>query len=129
MKHLFLFITVCTAIITHAQKSIALYKDSAPGSENWNWKEQEFKVDINTYVVDVSKPGLLAYLPSKPNGTSIMIAPGCAFHALALDIEGTPIDKRLNEKGITVFILKYRLVHDYPVHPENALMTLIAKND
>ena len=129
MKPLLLLITVCTAITIHAQKSIPLYKGSAPGSENWNWKEQEFKVENNTYVVDVSTPSLLAYLPSKPNGTSMIIAPGGAFHALALDLEGTPLAKRLNEKGITVFILKYRLVHDDPAHPENALMKFIAKND
>lgn len=129
MKRLLILMALCIAITTHAQKTIPLYSGSAPGSENWNWNEQEFKVDNNTYVVDISRPSLLAYLPSKPNGTSIIIAPGGAFHALALDIEATPLARRLNEKGITVFVLKYRLVHDDPAHPENALMKLIAKND
>src|SRR4051812_23786651 len=122
-KALFLVVT-CMALITNAQKTIPLYSGAAPGSESWTWQEQEFKVDNNTYVVDVSKPSLVAYVPSKPNGTAIIVAPGGAFHALALDLEATPLGKRFNEKGITVFVLKYRLVHDDPAHPENALMTL-----
>jgi acetyl esterase/lipase len=122
-----LFIGASTFI--YAQKIIPLYQGVAPGSESWNWQESEIKVANSTYVFDVIKPSLLAYLPAHPNGTAIIIAPGGAFHALALDLEGTPIAQRLNKKGITVFILKYRLVHDDPAHPENALMKLIAKND
>lgn len=113
----------------HGQKIIPLYNGMAPDSENLNRQEQEFVVDGNTYVVDVSQPALIAYLPAKPNGTSIILAPGGAFHALALDVEASPVAKRLNAKGITAFILKYRLVHDDPAHPENALMKLIASNN
>lgn len=129
MQRILLFILTSLALGTHAQKIIPLYKGDAPGSENWNWQEQEFKFEGNTYVVDVSKPSLIAYLPPKANGTSIIIAPGGAFHALALDIEATSIAKLLNKKGVTVFVLKYRLVHDDPAHPENALMKIIANND
>ena len=129
MRYALFLVASCIALITNAQKTIPLYSSAAPGSENWTWQEQEFKVENKTYVVDVSKPTLVAYVPSKPNGTAIIVAPGGAFHALALDIEATPIARRLNEKGITVFVLKYRLVHDDPAHPENALMTLMAKNN
>jgi acetyl esterase/lipase len=129
MQKILLLILTSLTVAVHAQKIIPLYNGNAPGSENWNWQEQEFKFEGNTYVIDVSKPSLVAYIPSKPNGTSIIIAPGGAFHALALDIEATSIAKLLNEKGITVFVLKYRLVHDDPAHPENALMKLIANND
>lgn len=120
---------MCMAFNVHAQKIIPLYNGSAPGSENWNWQEQQFVVNKNTYVIDVSKPSLIAYIPSKPNGTSLIIAPGGAFHALALDVEATPIASLLKEKGVTVFILKYRLVHDDPAFPENAVMKLMARND
>lgn len=120
---------LCVVMTAQAQKVIPLYSGAAPGSENWTWQEQDFKIQGNLYAIDVSKPGLVAYLPSKPNGTAIIVAPGGAFHALALDLEGTSIAKRLNEKGITVFVLKYRLVHDDTAHPERALMTFIMKND
>jgi acetyl esterase/lipase len=129
MKVLLFTVFFCSNMFVHAQKVFSLYPGTPPGSEDWNWQESEVKVANNTYVFDVVKPSLLAYLPNHPNGTSVLIAPGGAFHALALDLEGTPIAQRLNKKGITVFILKYRLVHDDPAHPENALMTLMAKND
>ena len=35
----------------------------------------------------------------------------------------------MSEKGVTVFILKYRLVHDDPAFPENALMKIMARGD
>ncbi|HEY1871216.1 MAG TPA: alpha/beta hydrolase, partial [Chitinophagaceae bacterium] len=68
---------------------------------------------------------LTAFLPSKANGTAVIIAPGGAFHALAFDLEGTEVAKWLNGKGITAFVLKYRLSHDDPAHPENNFVTLL----
>jgi YD repeat-containing protein len=56
----------------------------------------------------------------------VIVAPGGAFHALAYDLEGTEVAKRLNAKGITAFVLKYRLVHDDPAHPENSIGNLMA---
>jgi acetyl esterase/lipase len=111
------------------QKPIPLYNGPAPGSENWNWNENEIKADIGTIVTDVSHPTLTAYIPSNPNGTAIIIAPGGAFHALALDLEGIEVAKRLNAKGITAFVLKYRLVHNDPAHPENSIGNLMASGN
>jgi len=108
------------------QQVIPLYSGKAPGSENWNWDEKEFTVGDMKICMDVSKPTLTAYLPAKPNGTAIIIAPGGAFHALAIDHEGTAVAKWLNEKGVTAFVLKYRLVHDDPAHPENSIGNLMA---
>ncbi|HMK16755.1 MAG TPA: alpha/beta hydrolase [Chitinophagaceae bacterium] len=108
------------------QQVIQLYNGKAPGSENWNWDEREIKVDIGTILFEVSKPSLAIYLPSNPNGIAVIVAPGGAFHALAYDLEGTEVAKRLNAKGITAFVLKYRLVHDDPAHPENSIGNLMA---
>ena len=100
------------------QQVIQLYNGKAPGSEKWNWDEREIKVDIGTLLFDVSKPSLTVFVPANPNGIAMIVAPGGAFHALAYDLEGTEVAKRLNAKGITAFVLKYRLVHDDPAHPE-----------
>ena len=108
------------------QQVIQLYNGKAPGSEKWNWDEREIKVDIGTILFDVSKPSLTVFLPSNPNGIAVIVAPGGAFHALAYDLEGTEVAKRLNAKGITAFVLKYRLVHDDPAHPENSIGNLMA---
>jgi acetyl esterase/lipase len=108
------------------QQVIQLYNGKAPGSEKWNWDEREIKVDIGTILFDVSKPSLTVFLPSNPNGIAVIVAPGGAFHALAYDLEGTEVAKRLNAKGIPAFVLKYRLVHDDPAHPENSIGNLMA---
>ena len=125
----FLLMVLCSIQAAAQQKPIPLYDGPAPGSENWNWNEQEIKTDIGTIVTDVSHPSLTAYIPSNPNGTAVIIAPGGAFHALALDHEGIEVAKRLNEKGITAFVLKYRLVHNDPAHPENSIGNLMASGN
>ena len=72
---------------------------------------------------------MLINLPSKPNSTAVIVAPGGAFHALALDLEGTSVAKRLSKKGITVFVLQYQLVRENTAHQKSALMTLMMKNN
>ena len=123
---LFFFFSVIVSSSSNAQIVIPLYNGAAAGSENWNWEEKQFKVDIGTIIMDVAHPSLTLYPPANPNGTAVIIAPGGAFHALAFDLEGTEVAKRLNAKGITAFVLKYRLVHDDPAHPENSIGNLMA---
>lgn len=84
MKGVLFLIAMCTALASIAQKAIPLYPGVVPGSESWTWPEKAFKVPIGTVIMDASKSTLTAYLPAKPNGTAIIIAPGGAFHALAL---------------------------------------------
>jgi len=107
------------------EKPIPLYNGVAPGSENWNWDEKTIDVNDMKITLDVTKPTLVPYLPAKPNGTAVIIAPGGAFHALAVGHEGADVAKWLNEKGVTAFVLKYRLGHDDPAHPENNFVTLL----
>lgn len=126
MKKNILIIFLLLASFANAQKEIPLYNGAAPGSENWNWNETQFKVDVGTIIMDVSHPSLTAFVPANPNGTAVIIAPGGAFHALAFDLEGTEVAKRLNAKGITAFVLKYRVVHTDPAHPENSIGNLMA---
>ena len=44
------------------------------------------------------------------NGTAVIICPGGGFHALSINSEGVDVAKWLNDKGVTGFVLKYRLV-------------------
>jgi len=55
---------------------------------------------------------LTAYLPerAKATGTGVIIAPGGAFVALAIDLEGNKVARWLQDKGIAAFVLKYRIV-------------------
>ncbi|HWC76412.1 MAG TPA: alpha/beta hydrolase [Blastocatellia bacterium] len=98
----------------HAQKVIKLYPGAAPGSESWTHQEKEFFSTVfNTQVVtNVSQPSLTAYLADKSiaTGTAVIIAPGGGFHALSINSEGIDVAKWLNAKGVSAFVLKYRLV-------------------
>ena len=102
------------ASAAHAQKVIRLYEGAAPGSEKWTHQEKEYFSTIwNTQVVtNVSQPTLTAYLadPAIRNGTSVIVCPGGAFHALSINSEGIDVAKWLNTKGVTAFVLKYRIV-------------------
>lgn len=97
------------------QKVIPLYSGSAVGSENWNWDEGVSDQNAwNTKIVyNVSKPSLTVFTPDPAiaNGTSIVICPGGGFFALSIDNEGYDVAKWLVKKGITCFVLKYRLAH------------------
>jgi len=107
-----LFLVLASA--AQAQKVIRLYEGAAPGSENWTHKEKEYFSQIwNTQVVtNVSQPTLTAYFaePAIANGTAVIICPGGGFHALSINSEGIDVAKWLNQKGVTAFVLKYRLV-------------------
>lgn len=121
---LFIHLTVGFLFSANAQKVISLYEGKAKGSENWTWKEAVSEKNIfNTKVVyNVSSPTITAYLPEKPNGTSVIVAPGGAFHTISIDNEGTDVAKWLNAKGITAFVLKYRVARSFTDDPVKELM-------
>jgi acetyl esterase/lipase len=109
-----------------AQKVIPLYPGKAPGSEHWNWQEKESTQNLfNTHVVyNVVNPSLTAYLPDEgtANGTAVIICPGGAFHTLSIDSEGIEVARWLNKKGVTAFVLKYRVVRSLTDDPVKELM-------
>jgi acetyl esterase/lipase len=120
-------LALVTTVLSYAQQAeIALYDGAAPGSESWTWTEQTMGTEGFRILMDVSRPTITPFIPEKPNGTAIIIAPGGAFHILSIDNEGFAVARKLNEMGITAFVLKYRLVHGDPSKPENNFFTLLA---
>jgi acetyl esterase/lipase len=98
------------ASATHAQM-VKLWPGIAPGSEHWTQKEQvEKNTPVGTVIINVVEPTITAYLPerSKATGTGVVIAPGGAFVALAIDLEGNDVARWLQSRGIAAFVLKYR---------------------
>ena len=111
--HLTCAITI-TLLFTCSAKTqvVNIWPGVAPGSENWTHKEMTVKdTPIGTVVINVVTPTLTAYLPErdKATGVGVIIAPGGAFVALALDLEGNNVARWLQERGIAAFVLKYRL--------------------
>lgn len=90
---------------------LPLWSDRAPGSEDWTVPESISDRGGGRVATNVSAPTLTAFLPdpAKANGAAVVIAPGGALQALALDSEGTRVAEWLNSKGIAGFVLKYRL--------------------
>ena len=105
-------LTFVMAFCSYAQ-TLTIWPGVAPGSGNWTQKERvEKNTPIGTVVFNVVTPTLTAYLPepTKATGTGIIIAPGGAFVALAIDLEGYDVARWLQNKGIAAFVLKYRIV-------------------
>ena len=71
---------------------------------------------------NVSAPTLQVYLPppEKRNGTAIVICPGGGYHILAMDLEGTEVAEWFNERGVTCFVLKYRVPRRNDRSPKEA---------
>ncbi len=85
-----------------------------PEGITWIGDEKAYFSDIweTEVVTNVSKPTMQIFKPSKEiqNGTSVVIAPGGGLYAHSIESEGNMVAQWLNEKGITAFVLKYRLV-------------------
>ena len=86
------------------------------GGENITWKnsEKEYFSDIwqTQVVTNVSKPTMQVFKPREKHnsGTAVIVAPGGGLYAHSINSEGNDVGKWLAEKGITTFVLKYRLV-------------------
>jgi enterochelin esterase family protein len=61
------------------------------------------------------KPTLTAYQPpaEKANGTAVVICPGGGYGFLAIDHEGWQIAQWLTNRGVTAFVLQYRIAPRY----------------
>ena len=92
---------------------VQLWPGVAPGSEHWTQQEQTLEhTPIGTVILNVVTPTVTAYLPprAKATGTGVIVAPGGAFVALAIDLEGRSVARWLQARGIAAFVLKYRTV-------------------
>lgn len=100
--------------------SIPLWADDEIDTTGWDQPEGLANLETGLRVIrNVSRPSLTAFLPDPgtATGTSVVIAPGGAYHFLAFEHEGTQVAEWLNERGIAAFLLKYRLVQtgdDFP---------------
>jgi acetyl esterase/lipase len=94
---------------------VRLWPSAAPGTESWTGPEVGLDADLPMgkvhIVTNVTVPTLTVVRPAarKANGTAMLVLPGGAFRALAWDLDGTETARWLADRGITAFILKYRV--------------------
>jgi acetyl esterase/lipase len=117
MRNVFLIgiATVVTFVLPCPLNSqtVNIWPGAAPGSESWTHKEITIAdTPIGSVVLNVVTPTLTAYLPdkTKATGSGVIIAPGGAFVALAIDLEGNEVARWLQQRGIAAFVLKYRIM-------------------
>src|SRR5271168_3151424 len=110
-----LCIVLSLAAVAAAQDVIPLYPGTPPGSTQQSYPEKQYfsKVWNTDVVTNVTRPTLTVFKPSaeSKNGTAIVICPGGGFMALSISSEGTDVAKYLAARGVTAFVLKYRLAH------------------
>jgi len=101
---------VMVAITAPAEPTaIPLYGVETPGQRtNENWSTAP---GMGLSVRNVSYPTLTPVWPKRgtANGAAVIVAPGGAFMMLAWEHEGVKVANALAARGITAFILKYRL--------------------
>jgi acetyl esterase/lipase len=117
-------------------KIVPLSADGSPGTEQWEdvsgWRRAR----------NVTQAALYPVLPKAgtANGAAVIIAPGGGFQLLSMDSEGFRVADYLAERGITAFVLKYRLAQMPPAavpaapalanpSPTTAEATLLAQAD
>ncbi|WP_341228428.1 alpha/beta hydrolase [uncultured Arcticibacterium sp.] len=108
-----LLISLQTICKGQSETEILLYPSGVPNAINIDRPE---KMTFNSEgqliaLSSVLNPRLLLYRPNSPNGASVILCPGGGYRNL--NIENVRfIAQRLNEMGVTAFILTYRLPAD-----------------
>ena len=113
MRHAFAMLMLCLlAPCALAQTTVKLWPGSPPGTEHWKQREQTIAgTPVGSIVINVTEPTVTAYLPEKgkATGTGVVVAPGGAFVALTVGLEGEDVARWLQRHGIAAFVLKYRI--------------------
>jgi len=105
---------LCVVSASAQSTEIRLWEREAPGSEGKTGAEKIRMYNGEQIFSNIHHPSITVCLPpkEKATGTAIVVAPGGGHRELWMTHEGFNIAKWFNEKGISVFILKYRLARD-----------------
>lgn len=60
----------------------------------------------------ITRPRLDIFRPAKPNGAAVILAPGGGYRYVVIDKEGYELARWLRDRGVTVYVLFYRLPGD-----------------
>jgi len=114
------FCMLATSLLTAlpiSAETLQLYEGIAPGSEQWQRSETVTLRDDGTQVFfNVRSPEVQVYLPSeqRANGTAAIMLPGGGLRMLSIGNDTQETIAKLNEQGVAVFLLKYRILQREP---------------
>ncbi len=108
-------------------ETIDLWPKGAPGAPALLPVEQVKERSTDTAVNDraflnTAKPRMAVFRPLRPNGAVLLIMPGGGYSWVVIDKEGYELASLFADRGITVFVLFYRLPHQgWAAGPDVAL--------
>src|SRR3954465_2129936 len=118
-------------------ETIDLWPNGAPGApavppvETVKERSKD-KAYNDRYVFGISRPRMAVFRPRRPNGAAVMITPGGGYPWVVVDKEGYEMARWLAARGVTAFVLFYRLPHegwaagpDTPLQDSQRAMRLI----
>ncbi len=112
MKRLTTLLLALTSFVSAAEPlTLKLWPEGASGKMLPHSKFTEDFIRTKagkSTVTDISDPTIIVYRPEKPNGTSVIVAPGGGYIFLSAVHEGAQVCEWLNTIGVTSILLKYR---------------------
>ncbi|MBD2722731.1 alpha/beta hydrolase [Hymenobacter armeniacus] len=122
-----LALAAAVPVHVHAQQTLPLYTGTIPDSKPSAVQETSLTLaNGGVRISNVVQPNLTVFVPpaGTANGTAVVICPGGGYARLSIDSEGYDVAKRLNEMGVTAFVLKYRLPNDQS-QPDKSIAPLL----
>lgn len=95
-------------------ETIDLWPKGAPGApanlpvETVNERSTDVQL-TDRAVLGISRPRMAVFRPARANGTAVLITPGGGYRWVVVDKEGYEMGCWLAARGVTVFVLFYRL--------------------
>jgi acetyl esterase/lipase len=107
------YAALCSSALAAAEPiTLKLWPESPPSAmapkSEATIKQLESMPPNPNRVTDVTDPTITIYRPEKPNGASVIVAPGGGYMFLSWAHEGTQVCEWLNSLGVTGVLLKYR---------------------
>ena len=138
MKALLVFLLSALPLCAADPIEIKLWPDGAPGQMVPHSKATEDFIRTKagkSTITDIHDPTITVYRPEKPNGTSVIVAPGGGYVFLSAIHEGTQVCEWLNSVGVTGVLLKYRTPtrdeaapHEKPVQDAAKAITFVREH-
>jgi acetyl esterase/lipase len=139
MKRLTILLLALTSLVSAAEPlTLKLWPEGAPGKMLSHSKFTEDFIRTRagkSTITDISDPTITVYRPKKPNGTSVIVAPGGAYIFLSAVHEGTQVCEWLNTISVTGILLNYRTPtrdeaapHEKPVQDAAKAIALVREH-
>jgi acetyl esterase/lipase len=115
-----------------APAEVPLYPGVAPGSESATQRETWAQLvaggTSQPIVFNVTRPTFSVFRPAAgaATGAAVVLAPGGGYAFLSLDSEGWQAARWLARRGVTAFVLKYRL-NEVTGSPDQFLAAMMAR--